>query len=143
MAKKKEVKLENGGKGILFIILLGLLVIGTIVLIVLKNNDRTTTLPEKKECLPFTGGGFDLIYETNGGEELQSEHVCIACSPDSYASIVTPKREGYKFEGWYYDSEFEKPFEGKSTLDITPVSKFEEGCNVGYKDIVLYAKWEK
>ena len=57
-----------------------------------------------KECVPFTGGSFSIIFNTNGGDEISSMSVCIACSPDSYLDLPVPVRDGYVFDGWYYDN---------------------------------------
>lgn len=34
--------------------------------------------------------------------------VGIACSPDSYRELPIPVRDGYIFDGWYYDKDFTK-----------------------------------
>ena len=72
-------------------------------------------------------------------------HICIACSPDSYEDLPIPIRDGYKFDGWYYDKEFKNPVEGTSSLDIKPIiiTSKKEWCIIGYKDMTIYAKWKK
>ena len=68
--------------------------------------------------------------------------VCIACSPDSYSDLPTPNRNGYNFEGWYYDKELTKKVDEVNTLDINPIPKLDKNkCVIGYEDIELFAKW--
>lgn len=98
----------------------------------------------EQKCTMFSGGSYDLIFETNGGTKIDSLSVCIACSPDSYVDIPTTEKKGYTFDGWYFDKELTKKVETKSTLDITPIqNKDKNDCLTGYKDITLYAKWLK
>ena len=98
---------------------------------------------KEPECEYFTGGGFNIVFNTNGGEKLSPMDVCIACAPDTYNELPIPTKEGYKFDGWYYDKHFLRKVNVNSTLDITPVPKKDGKCVVGYKDITLYAKWSK
>lgn len=94
------------------------------------------------ECNQFVGGGFDIIFNTNGGNEISSIHGCIACSPDSYPDLPIPVKENSTFDGWYYDANFQNKVEGTSTLNITPKQSVgKNGCQTGYEDITLYAKW--
>ena len=97
----------------------------------------------KKECNILAGGGFHILFDTNGGEKIESMSVCIACAPDTYKDIPTPKREGYIFQGWYYDTRFIRKVESKNSIDIKIIPKKKEGCTVGYQDITLHAKWSK
>ena len=60
----------------------------------------------KKECMSTTGGSFSIIFNTDGGDSISSMHVGIAVSPDSYQDLPIPSREGYSFDGWYYDKDF-------------------------------------
>lgn len=98
---------------------------------------------EKHECLPFVGGMFELNYNTNGGNEIEMMHVCVACAPSSYEALPVPEKEGYNFLGWYYDEAFEKQVEGESTLNVehTERNTDEYGCETTYKPVTLYAKW--
>ena len=97
----------------------------------------------KNKCVPFCGGAFNVFFNTNGGEEITNMHVGIACSPDSYLDLPTPKKEGYKFEGWYYDKEFREKVESRNSIDIKAELEYDKkGCPVGYKDRELFAKWK-
>ena len=95
------------------------------------------------ECEGISGGSFGLIYETNGGESLELSSVCIACPPDTYADLPVPVKEGYTFDGWYYDKKLTKKVDGTSTLDVEPNPVLvKDACITGYKDVTLYAKWK-
>ncbi len=97
----------------------------------------------KESCVPFSGGSFKIVFVTNSDDNIGDMRVCIACSPDSYDKLPEPTKEGYKFEGWYYDKSFTKKVSGSSSLDVEPIQdKDVFGCMKGYKDIYLYAKWE-
>ena len=96
-----------------------------------------------KECVPFTGGSFSIIFNTNGGDEISSMSVCIACSPDSYLDLPVPVRDGYVFDGWYYDNGLSKMVESTNSIDIKPIPQYDNNCTIGYKDIEIYAKWVK
>ena len=107
------------------------------------KEDKEVT-PNKTECESITGGSYNLIFDTDGGEEIENMHVCIACPPDSYEELKEAKKDGYVFAGWYYDSEFKNAVTATSSLDIEPKAKKDKiGCVIGYEDITLYAKWEK
>ena len=95
-------------------------------------------------CDNITGGGYNIYFDTNSNISISSMHVCIACPPDSYEELPIPSRDDYSFMGWYYDKELTKEVSTSSTIDISPVpNKDKNGCLIGYKDIVLYAKWRK
>ena len=121
-------------KKMLFCTIIVSLILG--IIICLKNR-------KKNECHPITGGGFTLIFDTNGGNKIESIHVCVACSPDSYDKLPTPIRDGYRFDGWYYDKDFKDAVIGTSTLDIrhNTITSKKEWCIIGYKDVTIYAKW--
>lgn len=124
---------------IIIIAIVLILIISIIVGVIFFHNIHPT---EQEECIPFTGGGYTLLFDTNGGEKLDSIHVCIACSPDSYEEIPTPTKGNDTFEGWYYDENFKKKVTDTSSKDITPIPKKNaKGCMIGYEDITLYAKW--
>lgn len=111
-----------------------------------KNEDNKVINKEKvkKKCIPFTGGSFSLIFNTNGGEEIDSMSICIACSPDSYLDIPTPKKDGYNFDGWHYDKDFTKKIEFTNTKDFKAIPKYDKDkCMIGYEDIEIFAKWSE
>ncbi|MBR3210750.1 MAG: InlB B-repeat-containing protein [Bacilli bacterium] len=136
MRLKKKIKIILG-------ILIVVIMAATALIILWMNQSKEETTPTpKKECEPFTGGGYTLYFDTDGGQKIDSMRVCIACSPDSYEEIPTPTKEKDTFEGWYYDKAFKKKVTEKSTKDIKPVAKVDRnGCQTGYKDITIYAKW--
>lgn len=109
----------------------------------IKKEEKSIVKKEKKEkCISFTGGAFNIFFNTNGGNEIENMHVGIAVSPDSYQDLPTPVKEGYKFEGWYYDKEFTNKVEVKNSKDIKPIPEYNKNnCMIGYKDIELYANW--
>lgn len=128
-------------KNKLFFITIGIIIILiVIILVIIKQNNNTSNKYE--ECI--TGGGYTLKFDTNGGEELSSIHVCIACPPDAYEDLPIPQKDGYKFDGWYYDKSLTKQVKVKNTMDITPNAKTNDAdCVIGYNDITLHAKWVK
>lgn len=109
----------------------------------IKDEVKPIPKKEKKEkCIPFTGGSFNLIFNTNGGNEIANMHVGIAVSPDSYQELPIPEKEGFDFEGWYYDNELISKADVTSSKEIPPQPEYDNNkCMVGYKDIELFAKW--
>ena len=81
-----------------------------------------------------SGGGsgthndYTLRYETNGGDRLSNESKSYSWDKP-YEKLPVPVRDGYVFEGWYYDSKLTDPVEGD--VDVNRFS------------ITLYAKWSK
>ena len=129
-------------KKVIYGILIFVVVVTTGVLIV-KLNIKDDTEPQE-ECHSITGGGFTIIFNTNNDISVNSMHVCIACPPDSYSDLPIPSKAGYEFLGWYYDSELTKKVEGTNSSSITPNPIYkQENCITGYKDVTLYAKWNK
>ena len=107
------------------------------------NKEEFSENMTKKKCMPFTGGSFNLIFDTNGGEELESMNICIACSPDSYLDIPIPEKEGSKFLGWFTDKEFTNPIHFTNTKDLKSVPKYDKNnCMIGYENITIHAKWD-
>ena len=136
----------------IIIIITSLIVItaGVIGIILITTNkedntkkDNNKVIKEKEECSSITGGSFSLIFETDSNNKLDSMSICIACAPDTYKDIPKPSKDGYDFEGWYYDKEFKTKVEATNTKDITPIPIKDKDCITGYQDITLYAKWKK
>lgn len=69
---------------------------------------------------------FELHYRTNGGKYLSVESESHIWTKD-YEDLPLPVREGYAFEGWYWDSFLTRPVRGDVKVDLPTV--------------VLYAKW--
>ena len=81
---------------------------------------------------PGDGGGtgtrddYTLHYVTNGGKHLSSETKSSSWTKD-YEDLPIPVRDGYTFEGWYWDLRLTEPVTGDVKVDKTTVT--------------LYAKW--
>ena len=79
-----------------------------------------------------SGGGtgtrddYTLHYVTNGGKHLSSETKSSSWTKD-YEDLPIPVRDGYTFEGWYWDLRLTEPVTGDVKVDKTTVT--------------LYAKW--
>lgn len=78
---------------------------------------------------------YKINYITNGGNDLEVE------TKDSQnVNLQTPNKDGYVFEGWYYD----EALSSKATSPLVlKENKNDDGCVTGYSDITLYAKWIK
>ena len=101
---------------------------------------KWTKIEYNIECPNYTGGSFELIYETNGGNKLENTKVCRGCAV--YSDLPTPTKSGYIFDGWYYDSALTKKVETKNTSDIKVSKKYDKNnCHIGYKNVTLYPKW--
>lgn len=81
-----------------------------------------------------SGGGtgtrddYTLHYVTNGGKHLSSETKSSSWTKD-YEDLPIPVRDGYTFEGWYWDLRLTEPVTGDVKVDKTTVT--------------LYAKWSE
>lgn len=75
---------------------------------------------------PGTRDDYTLHYVTNGGNHLSSETKSSSWTKD-YEDLPTPVRDGYTFEGWYWDLRLTEPVTGDVKVDKTTVT--------------LYAKW--
>ena len=123
---------------IIVIVFLIIIVVSGVSFFIYKKIDK------RNECEFFSGGSFNVIFNTNGGDEIPSMHVGIACSPDSYEDLPSPTREGYDFAGWYYDSDFKKKVDFTNSIDFIPIPEYDKNkCIIGHKDIEIYAKWRK
>lgn len=75
---------------------------------------------------PGSRDDYTLHYVTNGGNHLSSETKSSSWTKD-YEDLPTPVRDGYTFEGWYWDLRLTEPVTGDVKVDKTTVT--------------LYAKW--
>lgn len=138
-----------------YILILLLFIIGIVIVTCIFDHYRNKDMTKKevkeqlnnnkvkKICVPFTGGSFNIIFNTDGGEEIPPMHVGIAVSPDSYDDLPTPTKEGYTFDGWYYNKKLTKKVVVTNSKDITPVpDKDIDDCVIGFKDIEMFAKWK-
>ena len=140
-------------KKVVILVIISIVIICGVGLIVYNktNNSQQKKKPNvtknkkvKTKCIPFTGGGFNIKFYTDGGVEIPDMHVCIACSPDSYQDLPIPVKEGSTFDGWYYDKEYTKKIEITNTRDFRAVPEYDKNkCKIGYKDIEIYAKWSE
>ena len=69
---------------------------------------------------------YTLRYDTNGGEKLSSESKSSKWTKD-YEDLPIPTREGYRFDGWYYDSKLKN--------EVT------DDVKVNTSVVTLYAGW--
>ncbi len=86
---------------------------------------------------------FKIIYNTNGGSKLSSYDFCSSCSLDDDEKIPVPARDGYVFNGWYYNSSLTKKVNANypSEIDFT-LKEDKNGC-IQTTNVNLYAKWTK
>lgn len=93
---------------------------------------KWTKIPDT--CTDVVSTNANLTYII---DDTESKKVTISIVKDE--ELLVPSKEGYIFAGWYYDEEFTN-----EVSDLTFIQNFDEnGCLVGYEDIVIYAKWEK
>lgn len=110
-------------------------IVAIVFIIIITNN-------KNNKCIPFSGGSYNLIFVTNSNQKINSIRICIACPPDSYDKLPISLRDGYKFDGWYYDKELKNKVSAIKTNEIIPITKKDKNnCIIGYYDIKLYAKW--
>lgn len=86
---------------------------------------------------------FNIILNPNGGILTGETKInqCVEC--DTNTSIEIPTRDGYIFEGWFYDKAFSKQLTGNSSNRVEVNPKHDsQYCVSGYNDVYLYAKWK-
>ena len=96
---------------------------------------------------PGDGGGtgtrddYTLHYVTNGGKHLSSETKSSAWTKD-YEDLPIPVRDGYTFEGWYWDLRLTEPVTGDVKVNKTTVTLYAKwsGGNYGPDDTGV-SKW--
>lgn len=124
--------------------IVGVAAVTGLVIFLLTNKDDEPKKSDKVKCENITGGSYNLVFNTNGGEKIENMSVCIACPPNSYEELPVAKKDGSVFGGWYYDEKLTDAVTSNSSMDINPVGKKDKNdCVVGYEDITLYAKWDK
>ena len=69
---------------------------------------------------------YSISYEPNGGTNPDDNPT--KYTVDDYLQLKAPTKEGYSFDGWYLDEEFN-----------TKVTSIANGAY--YSDLTLYAKW--
>ena len=90
---------------------------------------------------PGTRDDYTLHYVTNGGKHLSSETKSSAWTKD-YEDLPTPVRDGYTFEGWYWDLRLTEPVTGDVKVNKTTVTLYAKwsGGNYGPDDTGV-SKW--
>ena len=108
-----------------------------------SNND--SIINEAYRCPNYTGGSLEIIYNTNGGNKLESTKYCGGCNPENQPkTLSTPTKSGYIFDGWYYDEALTKKVEGTSPSDVKSSGHYDSnGCYIPDNKVTLYAKWTK
>ena len=66
---------------------------------------------------------YTVAYDVNGGEELPNSYLT---GGSKLNNLPTPTKEKYRFDGWYYDSNFNNPVDSNDTIT---------------SDLTLHAKW--
>jgi len=66
---------------------------------------------------------YTLRYDTNGGEKLSSESKTRKWTKD-YEDLPIPTREGYRFDGWYYDSKLKNEVTGDVKVNTSVVTLY-------------------
>ena len=91
------------------------------------------------------GGSLEIIYNTNGGNKLESTKYCGGCNPENQPkTLSTPTKSGYIFDGWYYDEALTKKVEGTSPSNVKSSGHYDSnGCYIPDNKVTLYAKWSK
>lgn len=74
----------------------------------------------------FTKLEYSLIFETNGGNTIKTELLTYF----QYVSLPTPHKDGYIFDGWYYDTNFDNKLNNSY-------------LNMPDYNLTLYARWFK
>ena len=100
---------------------------------------------EEVECPKITNKEVTVRFVTNGGSSVPQKTICISCgSSATNVEIPETKRNKYIFNGWFYDKGLKNRFSGRDLTDIRLSPKYnDDGCETGYLDVTLYAKWEE
>lgn len=80
---------------------------------------------------------YVVRYDVDGGEEITEDAFY---DPTKY-EFPTPKKEGYTFEGWYKDKDFESKVEDVEDINFV-LEEDEDTCTRDHV-ATLYAKWKK
>ena len=83
---------------------------------------------------------YTINYHTDGGAVLSSNSVCDGCG--SKTKLQIPKKEGYKFDGWYYDRELNKKVNTIYMEEVEHKTIYSDGTNDKENVVNLYAKWK-
>ncbi len=120
--------------------------------VVLKPGTVTITLGTLEKTITFScpaiAGGiptYNIYFNSNGGSNVQS--VTVRNEPNgnnTYPTLPTPKKTGYKFDGWYFDNTFKTKIsdlkEDMGKMHFDP--EYDEySCQKQTRGATLYAKW--
>ncbi len=110
----------------------------------IEIDNNITKRIEKGECNKNINGSFNIKYNSNGGNDITSMSVSVVVETDNYEDLPIPVRDGFSFDGWYFDIELNNKVEAVNSKDIKPIPEYDnKNCLIGYKDIELYAKWNE
>lgn len=100
-----------------------------------------TLIANWQDCTMIQDGGSGLTvkFNTNGGSKINDMKVCLTCAPKK-VELPYPTKEGYKFAGWYADSNLTKAVTG-GIKTIEGASLKSIGCD--NSETTIYAKWIK
>ena len=100
---------------------------------------------EEVVCPKINNKEVTVQFVTNGGSSVPQKTICISCGTSATnVEIPETKRSKYIFNGWFYDKNLKNRFSGADLTDVKLSPKLDEdGCEIGYNDVTLYAKWEQ
>lgn len=105
--------------------------VGSYTLSNVQGNHTIAAYFAKDSSDPGTRDDYTLHYVTNGGKHLSSETKSSAWTKD-YEDLPTPVRDGYTFEGWYWDLRLTEPVTGDVKVDKTTVTLYAKWSNDNY-----------
>ena len=105
--------------------------VGSYTLSNVQGNHTIAAYFAKDSSDPGTRDDYTLHYVTNGGKHLSSETKSSAWTKD-YEDLPIPVRDGYTFEGWYWDLRLTEPVTGDVKVDKTTVTLYAKWSNDNY-----------
>ena len=105
--------------------------VGSYTLSNVQGNHTIAAYFAKDSSDPGTRDDYTLHYVTNGGNHLSSETKSSSWTKD-YEDLPTPVRDGYTFEGWYWDLRLTEPVTGDVKVDKTTVTLYAKWSNDNY-----------
>ena len=108
-----------------------------------KNSVHTNVvkpLVKKEEKCKEVDNKYKVILVTNNDNKVENIETCTTCEDKELTNL---SKEGFDFDGWYYDSDFKTKINSNKIKELIKKEKKEKNCLVGYEDITLYAKWNE